>query len=82
MSAVLSTDGLVKRFGGLTATNNVTFSLPAGARHALSLRPGMGHSFLGFARMVDEAGRALQDAAEFINAAWAEAHAANRKVSV
>lgn len=53
----------------------------AGARHALSLRPGMGHSFLGFARMVDEAGRALQDAADFINAAWAEAPAANRKVS-
>jgi branched-chain amino acid transport system ATP-binding protein len=35
MSAVLSTENLVKRFGGLTATNNVTFSLPVGARHAL-----------------------------------------------
>ncbi len=53
----------------------------AGARHALSLRAGMGHSFLGFARMVDEAGRTLQDAADFINAAWAEASTANERVS-
>jgi acetyl esterase/lipase len=53
----------------------------AGAPHALSLRAGMGHSFLGFARMVDEAGRALQDAADFINAAWAEASTANERVS-
>ncbi len=52
-----------------------------GARHALSVRAGMGHSFLGFARMVDEAGRALQDAADFISAAWAEAPAANETVS-
>ncbi len=35
MTAVLATEHLVRRFGGLTATNNVTFSLPAGARHAL-----------------------------------------------
>ena len=35
MSAVLSTKNLVRRFGGLVATNDVTFSLPAGARHAL-----------------------------------------------
>lgn len=54
----------------------------AGVRHALSVRAGMGHSFLGFARMVDEAQRVLQDAADFINAAWAEAPAANEKVGV
>lgn len=35
MSNVLETSGLVKRFGGITATDNVTFSLPSGARHAL-----------------------------------------------
>jgi acetyl esterase len=52
----------------------------AGVRHALSLRAGMGHSFLGFARMVDEAGRALQDAADFINAAWAASPAAGQEV--
>lgn len=53
----------------------------AGVRHTLSVRAGMGHSFLGFARMVDEAQRVLQDAADFINAAWAGASAANEKVS-
>jgi acetyl esterase len=47
-----------------------------GLSHALSVRAGMGHSFLGFARMVDEAGRVLQDAANFIKAAWAIAIAA------
>jgi branched-chain amino acid transport system ATP-binding protein len=35
MSIVLETRGLTKRFGGIIATDNVTFSLPAGARHAL-----------------------------------------------
>jgi branched-chain amino acid transport system ATP-binding protein len=35
MTTVLETKNLVKRFGGITATDNVTFSLPAGARHAL-----------------------------------------------
>ena len=48
----------------------------AGAPHVLSVREGLGHSFLGFARMVDEAGRVLQDAADFIGAAWASADAA------
>ena len=32
---VLETRGLVKRFGGLKATDNVTFRLEKGARHAL-----------------------------------------------
>lgn len=50
-----------------------------GVRNALSVRAGMGHSFLGFARMVDEAGRVLQDAADFVNAAWVEAPAAAEK---
>jgi branched-chain amino acid transport system ATP-binding protein len=35
MTAILETRGLAKRFGGLTATDNVTFSLERGARHAL-----------------------------------------------
>jgi branched-chain amino acid transport system ATP-binding protein len=35
MAPVLETKTLHKNFGGLTATNNVTFALPAGARHAL-----------------------------------------------
>jgi acetyl esterase len=41
-----------------------------GVPHALSVRAGMGHSFLGFARMVDEARQTLQDAGTFIAAAW------------
>lgn len=53
----------------------------AGVRNALSVRAGMAHSFLGFARMVDEAGRALQDAADFVNAAWAGRPAAQQTVS-
>ena len=35
MMAALETKGLVKRFGGLVATDNVTFRLEQGARHAL-----------------------------------------------
>ena len=35
MSAVLQTFDLVKTFGGITATDDVTFSLEKGARHAL-----------------------------------------------
>jgi acetyl esterase len=50
-----------------------------GALPVLSVREGLGHSFLGFARMVDEARAVLQDAADFINAA---APAAQARVSV
>jgi len=35
MAPVLETRGLVKRFGGLMATDNVSFLLEQGARHAL-----------------------------------------------
>lgn len=35
MTAVLETAGLVMRFGGITATDNVSFRLERGARHAL-----------------------------------------------
>jgi len=35
MSFVLETQGLCKSFGGIIATDNVNFKLPAGARHAL-----------------------------------------------
>lgn len=34
-NAVLSTVGLIKRFGGITATDNVTLDVLRGARHAL-----------------------------------------------
>ena len=34
-SPVVETRSLMKTFGGITATDNVTFSLPPGARHAL-----------------------------------------------
>ena len=32
---VLRCEGLIKRFGGITATSNVTLNLHKGARHAL-----------------------------------------------
>jgi ABC-type branched-subunit amino acid transport system ATPase component len=35
VAPALETNGLVKRFGGLVATDNVTFRLEQGARHAL-----------------------------------------------
>src|SRR6516225_4466968 len=35
MDAALETNGLSKRFGGILATDNVTFRLERGARHAL-----------------------------------------------
>jgi acetyl esterase len=47
----------------------------AGVHHALSVREGLGHSFLGFARMIDEARDVLQDASDLINAAWRSASA-------
>lgn len=46
MSVVLSTRGLVKRFGGITATNNVTLDLHSGARHALIGPNGAGKTTL------------------------------------
>jgi len=35
INTVLSAQGLVMKFGGITATNNVTLNLQKGARHAL-----------------------------------------------
>ncbi len=35
MSTILSVRGLTKKFGGLTAVNNVDFNLPAGELHAI-----------------------------------------------
>ena len=55
MSAVASSDasdnvlvarGLVKRFGGITATNHVTLTLKKGARHALIGPNGAGKTTL------------------------------------
>src|SRR3954468_2854988 len=43
---VLSCQGLVKRFGGITATNDVTLELKKGARHALIGPNGAGKTTL------------------------------------
>jgi branched-chain amino acid transport system ATP-binding protein len=43
---VLSATGLVKRFGGIIATNNVTLNLKKGARHALIGPNGAGKTTL------------------------------------
>ena len=43
---VLSCQGLVKRFGGITATNNVSIELHKGARHALIGPNGAGKTTL------------------------------------
>ena len=43
---VLSCEGLVKRFGGITATDRVTLQLKAGARHALIGPNGAGKTTL------------------------------------
>src|SRR3990167_7940337 len=43
---VLSAQGLVMRFGGITATNNVTLDLHKGARHALIGPNGAGKTTL------------------------------------
>ena len=44
--SVLVAQGLVKRFGGITATNNVTLNLQRGARHALIGPNGAGKTTL------------------------------------
>ena len=44
--SVLSCSGLIKRFGGITATDNVTFDLKQGARHALIGPNGAGKTTL------------------------------------
>src|SRR5207244_11986316 len=46
MSAVLQTHGLVKRFGGLVATNDVSLNMQRGARHALIGPNGAGKTTL------------------------------------
>lgn len=46
MSTVLETNALVKKFGGITATNSVTFALEKGARHALIGPNGAGKTTL------------------------------------
>jgi branched-chain amino acid transport system ATP-binding protein len=46
MTAVLETRGLVMRFGGIVATDDVSFSLEQGARHALIGPNGAGKTTL------------------------------------
>ena len=46
VETVLSAEGLVMRFGGITATNNVTLNLKKGARHALIGPNGAGKTTL------------------------------------
>ena len=46
MSIVLQAQGLVKKFGGITATDHVNLSLKLGARHALIGPNGAGKTTL------------------------------------
>ena len=46
MTTVLETSGLVKRFGGITATNDVSMKVEKGARHALIGPNGAGKTTL------------------------------------
>ena len=46
MSAVLRTESLTKRFGGLEAVSGVSLALPQGARHALIGPNGAGKTTL------------------------------------
>ena len=45
-TVVLETHGLVKRFGGITATDHVNLSITQGARHALIGPNGAGKTTL------------------------------------
>ncbi len=66
-TAALETIGLSKRFGGLTATNEVSFRLEAGARHALIGPNGAGKTtFINLLTgvLMPSAGRILLNGAD------------------
>ena len=70
MAPALETTGLVKRFGGLVATDNVSFRLEEGARHALIGPNGAGKTtFINLLTGVlpPSAGRILLEGAEITN---------------
>ncbi len=65
---------------GMDALRDDTLTLAGrlsglGVPHRLSVRERLGHSFLGFARMVDEARATLDDAGRFVAGHWAGAAA-------
>ena len=70
MAPALETTGLVKRFGGLVAIDNVSFRLEEGARHALIGPNGAGKTtFINLLTGVlpPSAGRILLEGAEITN---------------
>ena len=70
MAPALETTGLVKRFGGLVATDNVSFRLEEGARHALIGPNGAGKTtFINLLTGVlpPSAGRILLEGADITN---------------
>ena len=71
MTAVLETIGLGKRFGGIVATDDVSFRLEAGARHALIGPNGAGKTtFINLltGNLAPSTGRILLDGADITRA--------------
>ena len=76
---VLAAQGLVKRFGGITATDNVSLRLERGARHALIGPNGAGKTtafdlISGFQRA--DAGRVIYDGSSIVRKSPADRESA------